>query len=96
MTASIVIAPYWQYAFAEEKRNAQRDWSKAEKLFKTKCRLCHTLDRPKNMKKSYEEWRSTVTRMRSYAPVISNEQADLIIDYLSHHYGKKQENKGQK
>jgi cytochrome c2 len=89
LIAAILGAAYRHYAFAEEKKIRQQDWSVAEKLFETKCKLCHSIDRPKNAKKTYEEWKSTVTRMKSYAPVITDEQAELIIDYLSHHYGRK-------
>lgn len=60
----------------------------AEKLFGTKCKLCHTLDRAKNTKKTYVEWQGTVTRMKSYAPVMTDEEAKLITDYLAFHYGK--------
>lgn len=87
--AVILCTVWWHQAFAEEKRSAQRDWSKGEKLFETKCKLCHTTDRAKNAKKTREEWRSTITRMRSYAPVITDEQAELLTDFLSQHYGKK-------
>ncbi len=75
------------YSFAEEKIK-QKDWSVAEKLFETKCKLCHSLDRAKEAKKSLEEWGNTVTRMKSYAPVMTNEEAKLITDYLFHHYGR--------
>jgi len=87
--AAVLCTTCWYYAFAEEKKSAQQDWSAAEKLFETKCRLCHSIDRPKNAKKTYEGWKSTVMRMMSYAPVITDEQAEMIIDYLAHHYGRK-------
>ena len=89
LIAAILGAAYWHYAFAEEKKGRQQDWSLAEKLFETKCKLCHSIDRPKNAKKTYEEWKSTVMRMKSYAPVITDEQAELITDFLSHRYGRK-------
>jgi len=89
LIAAILGAAYWPYAFAEEKKGRQQDWSTAEKLFEMKCKLCHSIDRPKNAKKTYEEWKSTVMRMKSYAPVITDEQAELITDYLSHRYGRK-------
>jgi cytochrome c2 len=76
-----------QRSFAE-KPVKQQDWSVAEKLFEAKCKLCHKLDRVKNTKKTPEEWQSTVTRMKSYAPVLTNKEAKLIVDYLSHHYGR--------
>ena len=89
LIAAILGAAYWHYAFAEEKKGRQQDWSVAEKLFETKCKLCHSIDRPKNAKKTYEEWKNTIMRMKSYAPVLTDEQAELITDYLSHHYGRK-------
>lgn len=86
---AVLCTTCWHCAFAEEKKNVQQDRSVAEKLFEAKCKLCHSIDRPKNAKKTYEEWKSTVMRMMSYAPVITNEQAELIIDYLAHYYGRK-------
>ena len=87
--AAILCTTCCHNAFAEEKKSAQQDWSVAEKLFEAKCKLCHSIDRPKNAKKTYEGWKSTVMRMMSYAPVITDEQAEMIIDYLAHHHGKK-------
>ena len=74
-----------QSSFAEGENRAI-DWSVAENLFETKCKLCHSIDRPKKARKTPEEWQSTVMRMLSYAPVLTDKEAKLIIDYLSSHY----------
>lgn len=77
----------FQNSFAQDK-SKQHDWSVNEKLFETKCKLCHSIDRAKKVNKTMEEWRSTVLRMKSYAPVLTDQEAKLIIDYLFHRYGR--------
>ncbi len=61
----------------------------AEQLFETKCGLCHSINRPKSKMKTSEGWKSTVMRMKNIngAP-LSDEEANMIIGYLSENYGK--------
>lgn len=58
-------------------------------LFEEKCPLCHSLDRPASKRKSYDEWLSTVLRMKNQngAP-ITDEEAKIIAEYLAATYGK--------
>ncbi len=60
----------------------------AEALFESKCKLCHSIERPKSKKKTKDGWKSTVTRMQNIngAPV-SDEEANILIDYLAEKYG---------
>lgn len=60
----------------------------AKALFEQKCSLCHSIDRPKSKKKSDDEWKSTVMRMKNVngAP-ITDEEAEMIIKYLTENYG---------
>ena len=83
----ILSAPYGQFSPAKGESKSG-DWAVDEKLFQTKCKLCHSLDRAKKAKKTREEWQSTIMRMKSYAPVLSDEEAKRIINYLTHHNGK--------
>jgi cytochrome c2 len=57
-------------------------------LFEKKCRLCHSIERPKSKQKTADGWKSTVTRMKNVngAP-ITDEEAKIIIDYLAENYG---------
>jgi len=58
-------------------------------LFERKCGTCHSIEKPKSMKKSKSEWEKTVMRMKNVnmAP-ISSAEARLIMDYLVRSYGK--------
>jgi hypothetical protein len=61
----------------------------AKALFEKKCSVCHSADRPKALKKTNEEWTKTVTRMKDKrSENISNDEAKIIIDYLTKTYGK--------
>ncbi|MGC8720097.1 MAG: hypothetical protein ACP5TY_08825 [Thermodesulforhabdaceae bacterium] len=63
----------------------------AKALFESKCSVCHSIDKPKSKKKSQEEWRTTVFRMKAKPKAsISDEEAAKIIDYLATYYGKDQ------
>lgn len=58
-------------------------------LFEQKCNTCHSIERAKSKKKTQQEWESTVMRMKNVngAP-ITDEEAKIIIDYLSKNYSK--------
>jgi len=61
----------------------------AKTLFEKKCSVCHSADRAKSLKKTNEEWTKTVTRMQEKRKEnISNDEAKIIIDYLTTTYGK--------
>jgi len=53
-------------------------------LFEKKCSICHSIDRPKSKKKTEDEWKKTVMRMKNVnGAAITDEEAKKIIDYLS-------------
>lgn len=61
----------------------------AKGLFEKRCSICHATSRPLGKTKSAEEWRQTVIRMKGYAGgKISDEEAEIIIEYLSETRGK--------
>jgi hypothetical protein len=61
----------------------------AKALFEQICSMCHSIDRPKSEKKTRNEWESTVMRMKNvHGCPIRDEEARIIIDYLSRNYGK--------
>ena len=61
----------------------------AKVLFEQLCSICHSIDRPKSEKKTAKEWESTVMRMKNvHGCPIRDDEAKIIIDYLSRNYGK--------
>jgi mono/diheme cytochrome c family protein len=74
----------WNPASAEE--GAQPT---GQQLFETNCKMCHPIERPRSKRKTREGWETTVKRMKNIngAP-ISDEEASLIINYLTETYGK--------
>ena len=61
----------------------------AEVLFEKRCSLCHPTSRPLGTSKTEEEWRQTVNRMKGLAAgKISDEEAEIIIKYLTEIKGK--------
>jgi nitrate/TMAO reductase-like tetraheme cytochrome c subunit len=60
----------------------------AKTLFEKKCSACHSINRPKSMKKTNEEWTKTIMRMKEKTGNITIDEARIIIDYLTKIYGK--------
>jgi len=52
-------------------------------LVQTKCSTCHTLAQVDNAKYSREMWQATVDRMVLAGMQITDEQKELIVDYLA-------------
>ena len=69
-------------AFSNQKSTAE-----AEKLFIRKCTLCHGMELIKSKIKSREGWAAAVKRMRGYADVLTDDDAEIITDYLFERYG---------
>lgn len=55
----------------------------AAKLVESKCTMCHGIDRVEAASKSGDEWASTVDRMKSNGMVITDEEYDEIVGFLS-------------
>ena len=63
--------------------------SGAKALFEKRCSLCHPVSRPLSKNMSGDEWRQTVMRMKARAgDRISDEEAEIIINYLTEIRGK--------
>lgn len=59
-----------------------------DQLYREKCTKCHTLERTERME-SPEFWRETVNRMQDkWFSGISEEEAQIIMDYLIMMRGK--------
>ena len=62
----------------------------AKVLFEKKCRACHNTSRAKSLNKTKEEWTKTVTECKERRNSnITNDEAKIIIDYLTKTYGTK-------
>ncbi|MDA3970653.1 MAG: hypothetical protein PF442_04825 [Desulfobulbaceae bacterium] len=60
----------------------------AKPLFEQKCSMCHSIEKPKSMKKTGSEWEATVMRMKNgHGAQLTDAEAKLIIEYLSKNYG---------
>jgi cytochrome c5 len=59
---------------------------KGKTLFESKCGKCHSIDRSKSKKKTKDEWATTVLRMKQNGATITDDEAKLIINYLSDTY----------
>ena len=60
----------------------------AEKLFETKCSVCHPYKRAEDKRKSREDWEKTVTRMiKGNGAKITDAEAKTIVDYLAKERG---------
>ncbi len=60
----------------------------ARTLFEQKCSICHSIERPKSQRKTPEQWKNTVLRMRENGCPITDDEARKIIDYLSNNYAR--------
>jgi len=61
--------------------------SAGEALFKRKCGICHGLDRSQSKVMSRQEWAATIRRMRQYADILTDKEAEAIAEYLFERYG---------
>jgi cytochrome c5 len=56
-------------------------------LLETRCSVCHSADRPKQAKKTLDEWNQTVTRMIGKGAQLTDAEKAALIDYLAKTYG---------
>jgi cytochrome c5 len=84
-SSAVVLSGAWYQALSSGK-GGEMD---AQKLFESKCGLCHTLEKSTSEKKTKAGWEAIVMRMKNAngAPV-SDREAKAIIEYLSEKYGK--------
>ncbi len=52
-------------------------------LVKSKCTMCHTIDRINQANKDRASWEQTIARMRTKGAVLTDAEAGQIADYLS-------------
>jgi hypothetical protein len=79
--AFLLLVPFIPHGMAQETVDAKA-------LFEKKCNACHSIDRPKSVKKTNEEWTKTVMRMKEKTGNIATDEARIVIDYLTKAYEK--------
>jgi hypothetical protein len=57
-------------------------------LLAVRCSVCHSADRPRQARKSRDQWAQTVTRMIGKGAQLSSEEKSVLIDYLAKTYGQ--------
>ena len=67
---------------------AEKEGTDGKTLFENNCGKCHNLDRSKSKKKTAGEWETTVLRMKKNGATITDDEAKLIINYLTETYKK--------
>ena len=76
-------------AFASgDSTNARHE--KARSLFLDACTACHTLDRVKVQHFSKEEWRGVIAGMLSEGVPLTDEETNLLVEYLAENFGPDQ------
>jgi cytochrome c5 len=55
-------------------------------LLETRCSVCHSADRPKQAKKTRDQWDQTVTRMMSKGAQLTDAEKSVLLDYLAKTY----------
>jgi hypothetical protein len=81
-TIFFVVSGLSVYGAGESKEDAKV-------LFEQLCSICHSIDRPKSERKTAKEWENTVMRMKNvHGCPIRDDEAKIVIDYLSKNYGK--------
>ena len=58
-----------------------------EVLLEARCTVCHNLDRVKTASKTLDGWASTVERMRGRGAELTDEEADILSEFLAETYG---------
>ena len=56
-------------------------------LLDTRCSVCHSADKPRQSKKTPEQWEQTVTRMIGKGARLTEAEKTVLVDYLAKTYG---------
>lgn len=56
-------------------------------LLETRCRACHSADKPRKSKKTREQWEQTVTRMIGKGAQVTEAEKTVLVNYLAETYG---------
>jgi hypothetical protein len=56
-------------------------------MLQDRCTRCHTLDRVQTASKSLAQWQITVERMRAKGAELTDDEVQVLIEYLADTYG---------
>jgi cytochrome c5 len=56
-------------------------------LLETRCSVCHSADRPRQAKKTREQWDQTVARMIGKGAQLTEAEKTVLLDYLAKTHG---------
>jgi hypothetical protein len=84
LIAALVIATV---AFASGDAKSAARHEKARALFLDACTACHTLERVREQRLGKEEWRRLIAGMLSEGVPLTDEETDLLVDYLAENFG---------
>jgi DNA uptake protein ComE-like DNA-binding protein len=62
--------------------------TKGEVALTSSCTQCHGLNLITEKRQTREQWSTTVDQMQERGADVTDEQAELIVDYLAAHFGK--------
>lgn len=73
--------------FAAGKDTSAAKQEKARELFVDACTACHTLDRIRVQRLTKDEWTHTIAGMLSEGVPLTDEEMNLLTDYLAENFG---------
>jgi hypothetical protein len=82
ITTSVTTA-----AFASGEDKSVTRHEKARALFLDACTACHTLERVREQRLGKEEWRRLIAGMLSEGVPLTDDETDLLVDYLAENFG---------
>lgn len=56
-------------------------------LLEERCAACHSVSRVDGASKTQAQWEVTVERMREYGAELTDDEAQILIEYLAENYG---------
>ena len=84
---SLVVFAAWAIGHAEEAGSNQAKIElRAEGLLLSRCEVCHSTDLVRQQRLDRAKWDATVKKMIHWGADLSQEEAVLLVDYLSARY----------
>ncbi len=80
-----MVATLWLGATAFAAGEPKIDRSR--QLFVDACTACHTLERVRAQRLTGDQWRGTIAGMISEGMALTDNETDLIVEYLASNFG---------
>ncbi|MGD1992274.1 MAG: hypothetical protein PVI59_03690 [Anaerolineae bacterium] len=58
-----------------------------QQLLEDRCTGCHSLDRVRNSERTRAEWEDVVEWMMTYGVELTDQEKEILVDYLAETYG---------